>query len=412
MGTAPSQLAISSPETTAREEVLVVIDGRGAPPSAAQAAAVEARLPERFPGRAARVLVATSGPEVALVDPASLGAETAQGKGAVAIPGGDAGAPGAWHALLVEGDRRGARAAALLLGSARDESVDWLRLLFEPVLEGSYDFVGPAYERHKLDGMLNTAIVYPLLRALFGRIVRQPAGGEAVLSLGLARELLADSDWRRDPVHAGTDAWMAAKVLAGKRRVCQAWLGALSRPDEPFAQQDASHILARVVGPVFHEMERATSSWQRVEGSTSVPAFGRARTLDGSSGQASVEAEASAFRLGLRELGTVWSLVLPPSALLGLKHAAAAKDASFSLDDGLWARVVYDFALAYAMRAVERQLLLRSMTPLYLGFVAGFVNETRGLDGAGTDARVEALCGAFEREKRYAITRWRWPDHF
>jgi hypothetical protein len=52
------------------------------------------------------------------------------------------------------------------------------------------------------------------------------------------------------------------------------------------------------------------------------------------------------------------------------------------------------------------------MTPLYLGWVASFTNETRALDAAATEARVEELCAAFEREKPYLISRWRWPDGF
>ncbi len=68
------------------------------------------------------------------------------------------------------------------------------------------------------------------------------------------------------------------------------------------------------------------------------------------------------------------------------------------------------YRLAHSIRTVERQQLLRSMTPLYLGWVRGFVDDVRELDGDGTEARVEELCGWFEREKRYGIARWRWPD--
>ncbi len=74
--------------------------------------------------------------------------------------------------------------------------------------------------------------------------------------------------------------------------------------------------------------------------------------------------------------------------------------------------MVYDFAVAHYTRTMERGQLLRSLTPLYLGWVAGFVNDVQALDGAGTEARVDALCAAFEQEKRYLIGRWRWPDSF
>jgi hypothetical protein len=44
--------------------------------------------------------------------------------------------------------------------------------------------------------------------------------------------------------------------------------------------------------------------------------------------------------------------------------------------------------------------------------VASFVNEVASLDRAGVDERVERLAAAFEAEKPYLISRWRWPDRF
>jgi hypothetical protein len=104
--------------------------------------------------------------------------------------------------------------------------------------------------------------------------------------------------------------------------------------------------------------------------------------------------------------------VLPPQTLLALKRLTGAPAESFCLDDGLWARIVYDFAVGYHLALMDRPLLLRSMTPLYLGWAAGFVREVRDLDPPAVNARVERLCRAFEVAKPYLISRWRWPDRF
>src|SRR5262249_37846231 len=178
------------------------------------------------------------------------------------------------------------------------------------------------------------------------------------------------------------------------------------------ASEEASQALARIVGPVFQEMERHADRWQRVEGSEPVPSVGQAGVIAGGRFAVDVGPFEEAFRLGLRELSDLWGLVLPPGTLLTLRRTAAAQAGKARVADNLWARIVYDFAVAHSTRVVERQQLLRSMTPLYLGWVRGFVEDVRELDGEGTEARVEALCGAFEREKPYAIARWRWPDSF
>jgi hypothetical protein len=401
-----SPATITEPAPKAGGEILVAVEaGVGS-----AASSLRERIAERFPGCTATILVAAGAGEPVLVD-AGHGSTSARDPLMPGLVGGGiAGHLSVLRALLGEADRRGAVAAALLSSGAHDEEADWLALLLQPVLAGTYDYVCPSYRRERFDGMLNTAIVYPLVRALFGRQLRQPIGGESAVSLPLARALLRDPAWGSDPAHAGSDAWLVASVLRGRFRVCQAWLG--RRPEDPGPPEDASHTLARVVGPVFHEMDRHAERWQRLEGSEPVPSFGCAELLDGRRVEADARALEEAFRLGLSELGSVWGLVLPPATLLALRRCAAAPAGRVRLDDALWARIVYDFAVAHSIRTVERRQLLHSMTPLYLGWVAGFIEDVQDASVAGVEARVEALCLAFEREKPYAVARWRWPDGF
>jgi hypothetical protein len=401
-GTSAPTLASPRAPGVPREILLAVDPGAG---GAAAASSLGARLASRVDGRPVAVLVPSSLPGSTLVDPADP-------RAASPVPGLAMAGGFAHHALgslLREADARGAIAAALVVASGREEDADRLRTLLSPILEGDFELVWPCDRRPRLDGLLATAILYPLTRALYGATPRQPASGEVAISLGLARHLLADLDWRRDPEHAGSEAWVVGKVLSERRRACQAWLGAGNGDGAP---EDASHALARLVGPVFVEMERRADRWQRVEGSRPLPSFGDPGVLPEGPAGVDVAALTSNLRLGLRELDAVWGLVLPPATRLELRRAAAAPPELLRLDDSLWARVVYDFAVAHFVRTLERGQLLRSMTPLYRGWVAGFVNEVAALDAVGTEARVEALCGAFDREKTYLIRRWRWPDSF
>jgi hypothetical protein len=392
---------------------VIAVESGPRPSHGATAAALEAELRRRFPQRRATVLVArVHGGEVKLVDCDALGALGTDGE---ALPysltrGGLLGPESALRPLLEAGTRRGAAAVALVGDAPHDATADWVGRLLTPLLDHGMELVCPAYQRPATQGTLNTGIVYPLTRALYGRRLRQPLGGEVAVSSELAAKLLADPDWRKDPVHAGSDAWLVAKVLARGHRVCQAWLGAW--PHDRAEPEDASHALARVLGPVFREMERNADRWQRVTGSQPLPTFGEAEPLAGDAPHPDPEPLVEAFRLGQRDLTPLWGLVLPPAALFALRRAAAAPTPTFRIPDELWARVVYDFAVAYFAKAMERRQLLGSMTPLYLGWVASFVADVRPLDAAAAEARVEALCAAFEREKRYLISRWRWPDSF
>jgi hypothetical protein len=117
-------------------------------------------------------------------------------------------------------------------------------------------------------------------------------------------------------------------------------------------------------------------------------------------------------QLGCRNLHEVWGAVLPPATLLELTRLGRAAPEQFRLPDDLWARIVYDFALGHRLRVMNRDHLLRSLTPLYLGWAASFVREAQHTGLAEIEQRIERLCVAYEGQKPYVLPRWRWPDRF
>ena len=82
------------------------------------------------------------------------------------------------------------------------------------------------------------------------------------------------------------------------------------------------------------------------------------------------------------------------------------------MPDDLWARIVYDFALAHRMRTISRDHLLKSMTPLYLAWVASYARALGKAGEATAQEKLERLGDAFESCKSYLVSRWRWPDRF
>jgi len=72
----------------------------------------------------------------------------------------------------------GAKACAVVDSDLRSITPEWIELLVKPVLSGGYDYVSPLYHRHKFDGTITNSIVYPLTRALYGKRMRQPIGGD------------------------------------------------------------------------------------------------------------------------------------------------------------------------------------------------------------------------------------------
>lgn len=401
------------PSAALRGPFLVAVQG-SLDQAVATALPLASRIRARFGALEPVVLVADQrGGDTVLVPPeAAHHDRTSEGRRTL-VPAASQGAiPGHTSPLgaaLRESLSREAVGLAIVAAEPRDDREEWLELLLAPVVEDGFDFVCPAYRRQRTSGAINTGIVAPLLQTLYGQALRQPLGTEAALAGGLARRLLADADWRRRPAEAGSDAWLVAKALGSDARIAQAWLGTWPRPaGDPEAP---SETLTRALDLVFLEMARDAARWQRTGPSRPVRSYGRAGFEPGG-GRLDPARLVEAFTLGLSDLRPIWDLVLPPASLLALQRTAARPADAFELPDPLWARVVYDFAVAHMTHAVERGQLLRSLTPLYMGWLSGLARAAARLDDRAFEQRLEAVGAAFEQEKRYLIGRWRWPDDF
>jgi glucosylglycerate synthase len=173
---------------------------------------------------------------------------------------------------------------------------------------------------------------------------------------------------------------------------------------------ELSAVLAQLVGGLFQEVENCATYWQRARGSLSAEICGApaARTADAQPVDAKPLIDS--FVLGSRNLEEVWRLVLPPVSLFELKRLTTLAPEQFRMPDQLWARVIYDFGLAWRLRSIGRSHLLGALTPIYLGWVASYAQEIAAATVDEADARVERLARAYEENKPYLVSRWRWPD--
>ena len=307
--------------------------------------------------------------------------------------------------------RLGAKACVVVDSDLRSVTPDWIRLLVEPVLDRGYDFVAPQYVRHKFDGTITKSIVYPVIRALYGKRVRQPIGGEFCSSPTLLSQYLDQDVWETELVRASVELWLTTEALTNGARMCQVMLGVRAHEHRD-AAADLSTILTQILGALFTEMDRHSAAWQKIRGSTPLAVAGGTGEAETEPVKVDVENMLESLRLGFKNLFEIWSMVLAPDSLLELRRLARRPSADFRIPDELWARVVYDFAVAHHVRTLNRDHLLRAFTPLYLGWVASFVMEMDSADAALVEARIENLCLRYEAQKPYLISRWRWPDRF
>src|SRR5713101_2693651 len=298
-----------------------------------------------------------------------------------------------------------ARACAVVDADLRSISPEWIELLLRPIMEEGYDYVAPYYLRHKYDGTITNSLAYPLTRALYGQRIRQPIGGEFGFSGALAAHYLDQHVWESEVARFGIDIWMTTEAIASGARVCQSFLGAkIHNPKDPAA--DLSAMLMQVMGALFALMEQHECLWSRQEGSQPVPLFGFPYEVGVEPVHVNVERMASHYRQGLTDLEPIWRQILAPETLQALTATEGMLPHVFHIPDEVWAKTVYDCAVAFHRRVLNREHLIKAMTPLYLGRTASFVVETQGLTTREAEERVERLSEVFERFKPYLLDRW------
>jgi len=315
-----------------------------------------------------------------------------------------------YRAVFEVSGKLGAGACGVIASDLQSAAPQWIQRLVQPVVELAFDLVAPRYTRHKMEGLLNRSILSPLHRALYGVQLQNPLGPDFGISGRLLRRVMSRSE--AAPRRSQTDlvGLIAATAASDGFQICETNLGARTQP--PTDWRNLSSLLIEVLGPLFLEIERQPAFWQGIRGSKPASRFGAPAAISGDDGAVDADAMIESFHLGAQNLEDVWGVVLPPTTLLELRKLARLPAEQFRMPDELWARIVYDFALGHRLQTINREHLLRSITPLYLGWIASFALESEKTGPAEQEALLERLSKAYEANKPYLVSRWRWPDRF
>jgi hypothetical protein len=323
-----------------------------------------------------------------------------------AIPGRDS----AFQTIFSTAERLGAQVCCVIEPGLDSVPPQWIGSLVQPVLESGYDFVAPQYLRNKYEGTIINGILYPTVRALFGKQIRQPIGSDFAFSGAFIRHCLNENKWNREIRRQAVDLCTTLEAVQGGFKICQALLGV-----RPRLRRDPSElitVLTETVGSLFGQVELTAEQWQRVRGSEPVPTFGLRFDTECEDPVIDLKPFIEKFRLGVVNLQDIWALFLPPATLLELKKISRQPDEGFRFPDEVWVRTIYDFSVAYHLRILGRDQLMGALAPLYVGWAVSFVQSIRECRPSEVSRRVDNLCKTYEAEKPYLISRWRWPDRF
>lgn len=300
-------------------------------------------------------------------------------------------------------------AKAVVVVDADLESItpEWIRHLGEPLYSG-FSYVAPLYIRHKYDGTITNGIAYPMTRALYGRRVRQPIGGDFGFSGDLGKVYSKGDGWSEAIAYFGIDIWMTTLAISQKAQVTQAFLG---RPKIHRTKDPGSHLgpmFREVVGTIFSLMKHFDSFWTQIKYSrpTAIYGFGLGETEMPPEVGVDTENLMTQFQESFKENSPIWEKVLVEDVYRKLLEIRDMKEKEFAFPTDLWARVLFDMAVAYKDAIMDRDMMMDSLIPLYFGRTLSFVKKTKRMSIKQAEESIEEDCITFEMTKPYLLQRW------
>ena len=171
-------------------------------------------------------------------------------------------------------------------------------------MEGGFDLAAPHYARRKFEGLLNSSIISPLIRCLYGKRIQNPLGPDLGFSRALF-EVLGGND--RTALRVHPLASLTPIAICDQLRVCQVHVGHRILP--PTDWTNISSLLVQALGPVFLTMERNAACWQKTRASIPVSGFGGPLAALQESETIDVNRLVNSFQLGIRDLQEISAFV-------------------------------------------------------------------------------------------------------
>jgi glycosyltransferase involved in cell wall biosynthesis len=313
----------------------------------------------------------------------------------------------AFHAIFEIASRLRTRICIVVDSDLKSITPEWIRLLGEPVWKNSYGFVAPYYIRHKYDGTITNNLAYPLTRALYGRRIRQPIGGDFGFTGSLALLFSHMDVWKTDIAKFGIDIWMTTMAVTEGFRVCQSAMG-LKIHNVKDPGSDLASMYTQVASTIFYLMGENEVKWMGVKSSTDTRVFGDIRYEEPSDIEINVENLIDHFRGDYGRFVNTWEQVLDPANMLEVAYARqSASSGSVIFPEKLWAKIVYDFAVAYNFNCdIPCREIVLAMVPLYCARTAAFARQTENMTNMEAEQLVQLQADEFELLKPYLVSKW------
>jgi len=308
------------------------------------------------------------------------------------------------HTILAAAELLRAKACAVISPESVNIEPEWVPRLLRPVFYEKADFVTPVYRRHKFEGILVSNVVYPMLRAVYARKIREPYAAEFAFSGNFGSEFLVQHAWHREAGQFGTELAMTLRAVAGGYQVRQSYLGIKSRVEQH--SDDLVAALRQTVGVLFASLDADFAVWSSRDGAQPVITNGPEFEFTLDAVRVNRKRLKEMFSAGVAELEPVLRSILQEPTLAALQEIARLEEEEFRYPAELWARTMYEFAAAHHKSVIIRDHIVQALAPLYRGRAFTFLVENKNASTDELEQNIEGLCAEFEKQKPYLLNVW------
>ncbi|GAG50768.1 unnamed protein product, partial [marine sediment metagenome] len=188
-------------------------------------------------------------------------------------------------------------------------------------------------------------------------------------------------------------------------KICQSNLG-VKIHDAKDPAESLGPMFRQVVHTLFVLMEQHEAEWKAVKGSRTVPTFGLQKFEEPEPGRVDLGRLVTEFKTGFRQFKGLYRDIFCPDCFEELKRCATKAKTKFVMPVSTWVQVLYETAATFHHWTHNRTQLVNLVTPLYLGRVASFINQTKNMGSAQAEEVVEDQAQVFEDHKDYLIQIW------
>jgi glycosyltransferase involved in cell wall biosynthesis len=308
------------------------------------------------------------------------------------------------RAILEASEFLNAKATLMIDSDLRSIGPKWMKNLISPIINDSYDYIAPYYKRYKYDATITNNIAYMLIRAIWGKRVRQPIGGDFAFSAKLVKSLLEDKRWETDVARFGIDTWITTTAVKNGYKLGQTRLGAKLH-DAKDPSKHLGPMFLQVVITTFELMTDFEDSWEKIKGSEPVDILGEEIGLEPEEFDIDLQSLTESFHSGWINFHSLWKDILNPGSFRLLRTICKEKDYSL-LNHENWSKIVYDFAAVFHHQKRHHAKIISTMLPLYNLRVASLYQSSVKMQNDDFEELIEEAALTFERTKPYLLERW------